>query len=1027
MAEQTTICRACWARGRELVEHPIGIFSGKSICQKCLGIYQTPDYDWEREEDLYDQYCRICGEGDLLLYYCCVENCRKGFCGGCISGNCGVEQYRKIVDDSSDTHSWECFVCNVDSRKAFLDTPDMEYRGMLGGFSPRSFFPVSACDPRPNPLEGRIRLNPTKPYRVISVCWFFRDLAFSDETDEKQKLENPFLGTKYLMGLFANIDALTKYFPDWVMRIYYDETVVKALPFLAPFLLRAFARHPQIELHEFPHWVEFKHMNGIYVNLIPCLFRLLPLEEPGIDAVVFRDLDSVLTEADAKYVNEWLDGGKPLHRYYSKIYKWSLLAGAFGMRATVPGSPIVPGIRALMYAYLCKHYRNPDEIAPVLAAYRGETEEEMVDHRDLPGRYYVDQVFLEQKILPKFNESDIVTTKMCIENCHADYNERSRSVHPKCKHCNVASFEYIMSPTYMPPFMEKYNRARKGCLQNMKAYLKRFEWAKKYLLDQPIVWAAKQVNDEISAQEEATPPHHAASPLRASNCQSMYSRYSGNPGFSGPRAKKGVKRGGKKRSRSKSVPNRPKPVRLRAPPPVPVMSEESSTESEEEEEISPILSRSSQPAQRSRSPPSSSSDDLVCLGEQWGTPPPIKRRLRQRDKPCYRSRKNPTLDSNHSASSTQSHSSKGLIVSDSKKFQKSSKSSKIPKSREQEGYVSLRKRSSSSTLPNQRENTKPKRANISLKTKTENQTSKKKRRRVNRPDRNANPNIMSVTSFSQPTLSVKPSIQMDNNMIILSDSDTEPKLQVVGGFKSELQVVNDSKSGEITVTVQRRVGRPRKYEGIPGERSSARLQNKSHVPSVPSVSSQRRDPPRPKPTKTARKQVSSRKYSTEIANRKRSAPQQTDDSRRLNTPTSSIRFSHGSIMQPRNADATLLMSMASAVSHAPTGPRKSTLTGAILGEGSGNSQNAMPNGGRVNVLVGKVKKPVLRGLVKSIGNQRNENRPPRRKIQPVNGSNRSSMRRQKLAPLSISTKTARNTSKDPQNSNNKITLNPSRS
>ena len=142
------------------------------------------------------------------------------------------------------------------------------------------------------------------------------DLAFTDEVNPK--LQQSYISLKYFMGLTKNIDAFSKYFPgflflslsllsslfwlslsvvwvllllllslfffsvsnieffckdqknkchqsiklylfiEWVLRIYYDKSVVMAHPEIVPQVLAALKHHPQVELCEFPvHWTEF--------------------------------------------------------------------------------------------------------------------------------------------------------------------------------------------------------------------------------------------------------------------------------------------------------------------------------------------------------------------------------------------------------------------------------------------------------------------------------------------------------------------------------------------------------------------------------------------------------------------------------------------------------------------------------------------------------------------------------------------------------------------------------------------------
>ncbi len=64
------------------------------------------------------------------------------------------------------------------------------------------------------------------------------------------------------------------------------------------------------------------------------LWRLRPLFEEGIDAVIFRDADSIATPRDRRAVDEWLDSGKCAHGINDSIsHTIPLMGGMTGFRA----------------------------------------------------------------------------------------------------------------------------------------------------------------------------------------------------------------------------------------------------------------------------------------------------------------------------------------------------------------------------------------------------------------------------------------------------------------------------------------------------------------------------------------------------------------------------------------------------------------------------------------------------------------------------------------------------------------------
>ena len=98
---------------------------------------------------------------------------------------------------------------------------------------------------------------------------------------------------RYTENIFRNFPAKDKYYPDWNVRVYYqnitDETYNK------------------LELHD------CQLIPTINFPLHPMFTRFLPADDTNIDAVIFRDADSILNYREKKAVDEWLQTGKVLH------------------------------------------------------------------------------------------------------------------------------------------------------------------------------------------------------------------------------------------------------------------------------------------------------------------------------------------------------------------------------------------------------------------------------------------------------------------------------------------------------------------------------------------------------------------------------------------------------------------------------------------------------------------------------------------------------------------------------------------
>ncbi|XP_068228136.1 LOW QUALITY PROTEIN: transcriptional regulator ATRX-like [Palaemon carinicauda] len=92
--------------------HPVlGIF----ICKRCRKYYGKGKY--HKDDDGYDEYCRLCAEGGDLL--CCEqEGCYNGFCKRCIKRVMGRTELR----NAEKAKNWACYVCNKE--------PMMELRAL---------------------------------------------------------------------------------------------------------------------------------------------------------------------------------------------------------------------------------------------------------------------------------------------------------------------------------------------------------------------------------------------------------------------------------------------------------------------------------------------------------------------------------------------------------------------------------------------------------------------------------------------------------------------------------------------------------------------------------------------------------------------------------------------------------------------------------------------------------------------------------------------------------------------------------
>ena len=113
--------------------------------------------------------------------------------------------------------------------------------------------------------------------RIISYCLFRSEPSFIE-------------------GAVANTQIASKIFPEWIVRIYHDDTVPsKALESI---------RSDNVQLVNITTKIPFvpKHMWNLFVLSDPCLERYL-----------IRSIDSRLTAREKGAVDIWIDSGKQFH------------------------------------------------------------------------------------------------------------------------------------------------------------------------------------------------------------------------------------------------------------------------------------------------------------------------------------------------------------------------------------------------------------------------------------------------------------------------------------------------------------------------------------------------------------------------------------------------------------------------------------------------------------------------------------------------------------------------------------------
>ena len=119
---------------------------------------------------------------------------------------------------------------------------------------------------------------------------------------------------KYNIGAIRNSELYKKFFPDWEMWVYHNDSVPLET-------LTALEKNGVVLINT-------KVDNGPQ----NALWRFYPASDESIDYFISRDCDSRLFERDVCAVNQWIDSEKPFHiiREHPWGHTWVINAGMWG-------------------------------------------------------------------------------------------------------------------------------------------------------------------------------------------------------------------------------------------------------------------------------------------------------------------------------------------------------------------------------------------------------------------------------------------------------------------------------------------------------------------------------------------------------------------------------------------------------------------------------------------------------------------------------------------------------------------------
>jgi len=121
---------------------------------------------------------------------------------------------------------------------------------------------------------------------------------------------------KYTIGAIKNSQLKKKFYPDWQMRVYHNDSVPN-------YILEELLENQVI-------LIDTKIDQGV----CNAMWRFAPASEEEVECFISRDCDSRLFERDISAVEEWLMSDKKFHiiRDHPGGHAWEISAGMWGCK-----------------------------------------------------------------------------------------------------------------------------------------------------------------------------------------------------------------------------------------------------------------------------------------------------------------------------------------------------------------------------------------------------------------------------------------------------------------------------------------------------------------------------------------------------------------------------------------------------------------------------------------------------------------------------------------------------------------------
>lgn len=179
-------------------------------------------------------------------------------------------------------------------------------------FSDNDYHPELGCYLRW--LHGNPNKRINKMYSMSAFHFYASDVGYVQHTEYYKYAQYMELS---IMGIIFNE-------PEYYVRLYVDASIFSKLNtenHIWRKKINLFKRYPRIQIIAVKMPRYYLDDSQSHQGLLPVMFRYLPLFDPNVSIIIFKDIDNIWTQQNLYFTNLWLDSGKDVQLFLNENYK----------------------------------------------------------------------------------------------------------------------------------------------------------------------------------------------------------------------------------------------------------------------------------------------------------------------------------------------------------------------------------------------------------------------------------------------------------------------------------------------------------------------------------------------------------------------------------------------------------------------------------------------------------------------------------------------------------------------------------